>query len=73
MNITDIINQRLKLQSTVKALAEYGFEPNLEYFCSKDFYEIYSKWDQTKQNKFVVLLGGKVNFIKTKNLIEYNL
>lgn len=73
MNIEYIIKQRLKLQSTVNALAEYGFEPDLQYFCSKEFYEIYSKWDQTKQNKFIVLLGGKVNFSKTKNLIEYNL
>ena len=75
MEIETIIQQRLKLQSTIAMLSnDFGVKPDLKYICSKLFYDgKYSGWEQTKKNQFIVALGGKANFNKTRNFLEYNI
>lgn len=67
-NVEVVINQRLKLQSTETQLREV--------FNIKDVSNLYTEakknfinWDENKQKKFIILLGGKLNFNKTKEFL----
>lgn len=69
--ISKIINARLKLQSTIRSLEQdFGVRADFKYLTSDSFLSVYKTWDQSKQNKFLVVLGGRVNFKQTKSIIE---
>jgi hypothetical protein len=67
--ISGIIEQRLKLQSTQKALENLDCNiPDIHSI--KSVLRSYRQWDEKKQRKFVSLLGGPANFKKTEEFIK---
>ena len=70
MNIESIIRQRLSLQSTKNLLdSQFSIPATLEYILSANFTSKFQSWDSVTQNRFIVALGGKANFNKTKRLL----
>jgi hypothetical protein len=69
INIKDIIDQRLLLQSTQKTLfIKFGINSTkLDEIISK---VQYNNLTEDKKEEFVSLIGGPANFTITKNLIE---
>jgi len=67
-----VIRNNLELQSIQRSLKEYGvLKPTFEVVTSPNFLSRnYDRWDKEKQNKFISLLGGRVQFKKVKNYIE---
>lgn len=69
-NIGIVIEQRLNLQSTKNMLLDqFGTVPKLDFILSNTFLNKFKTWDQSKQNKFITVLGGKTNFTKTKHFL----
>ena len=71
MSIKQVIKQRLAMQSTAKTLwQDFQLPQNLDYILNPSFTTKYKNWPQEKQKKFIILLGGRINFKQTKELIE---
>jgi len=71
-HIENVIESRLKLQSTQKELrtnfgADIGTIGQLKHSKILDEYTIF---DVTKQRKLINILGGKANFPVTKRYLE---
>lgn len=68
----DIIKNNLELQTIQRSLKEYGvLRPSFEVVTNSKFLSAYyDNWDKDKQNKFIFLLGGRVQFKKIKKYIE---
>ena len=67
-----VIRNNLELQTIQRSLKEYGvLKPTFEVVTSPNFLsKNYDRWDKDKQNKFISLLGGRVQFRKVKKYIE---
>lgn len=67
-----VIRNNLELQTIQRSLKEYGvLKPTFEVVTSPNFLsKNYDRWDKDKQNKFISLLGGRVQFKKIKKYIE---
>jgi len=67
--IASVIEQRLKLQSTQKALEEFDvYLPDAHSI--KLVLKEFRQWDEKKQNKFIKIIGGAAHFNKTKEFIS---
>lgn len=71
MSINNIINQRIKLQSTQDEVLKC--DKSLDHpvkiiNCIKT--KKYSNWPENLQNKFIIAIGGRANFNKTKNYLR---
>lgn len=73
--LEDTIKMNLTTQSAQKLLKEkFGlFNSNFETIFNSKYIENYLKWDEDKKKQFIITIGGKINFKKTKNLIETKL
>jgi hypothetical protein len=62
-------------QSAQKVLKDkFGvFNYNFDTIFSNKYIVNYLKWDKEKQKEFIITIGGKINFKKTKFLIENKL
>jgi len=68
-SISSIIDQRLQLQSTQKALENLDvYIPDVHSI--KSVLKAYRQWDEKKQKKFISVLGGAANFKKTEEFIK---
>lgn len=67
-----VIRNNLELQTIQRSLKEYGvLKPTFEVVTNPNFLsKNYDRWDKEKQNKFISLLGGRVQFKKIKKYIE---
>lgn len=67
-----VIRNNLELQTIQRSLKEYGvLKPTFEVVTNPNFLsKNYDRWDKDKQNKFISLLGGRVQFKKVKKYIE---
>jgi hypothetical protein len=74
-NIEDTIKMNLCTQSAQKVLKDkFGlFNYNFDTIFSTKYIANYLKWNEQKQKEFIIIIGGKVNFKKTKSLIENKL
>jgi len=55
----NMIEERLQLQSTQKALEFYQLPKNsLSYFKSEDFIKMFSTWDEYKKQSFLKKIAG---------------
>lgn len=72
MNISTIINSRVLLQSTQSILIkEFGVkEPNIKTITNIGFLNNYKLWDENKKHKFLVTIGGPLNYEKTKKYFD---
>jgi len=69
--IDAIIQANLEMQTTKRELQKLGIlNPSLNIFKNKNFLNQYSSWAEEKQNYFIKLIGGNVNYKKTKLFIE---
>lgn len=70
IKIESIINARLKLQSTQKALfEEFGLHiSGLNYL--KTVAESFHQWDKDKQKQFAFIIGGRTNLKYTFNYLN---
>lgn len=68
--LKNIINERLSMQSTRRALEVYKLKRyDLNYFESAEFGQIFKDWNETKQFNFLKLTAGNVYFKKVQELI----
>ena len=67
-----VIRNNLEMQTIQRSLKEYGvLKPTFEVVTNPNFLsKNYDRWDKDKQNKFISLLGGRVQFKKVKKYIE---
>lgn len=67
-----VIRNNLELQTIQRSLKEYGvLKPTFEVITNPNFLsKNYDRWNKDKQNKFISLLGGRVQFKKIKKYIE---
>lgn len=67
-----IISANLDLQTTQRELKfKFGFNSlKLEDISSEKVLNRYINWDEQKRNEFLVKIGGRANFKKTKSFIE---
>jgi hypothetical protein len=67
-----VIRNNLEMQTIQRSLKEYGvLKPTFEVVTNPNFLSRnYDRWDKEKQNKFISLLGGRVQFKKIKQYIE---
>lgn len=74
-NLEDTIKMNLTTQSAQRVLKErFGlFNSNFDIIFNSKYIENYLKWDEEKRKQFIIILGGKVNFKKTKFFIENKL
>jgi hypothetical protein len=65
----------LTTQTAQKTLKEkFGlFNSNFDTIFNSKYIQNYLKWDEQKRKEFIITLGGKVNFKKTKIFIENKL
>lgn len=71
INIRDIISERISIQATRRELVSFGIKlPSIALFESDVFKNSFLKWPEEKQNKFIKIIGGPVNFKKTKEYIK---
>jgi len=70
-SIDKIIEMNLSMQTIQRELGKLGFKnPSLNMFKNKNFLNLYNSWDEDRKNNFIKLIGGNVNFKKTKFFIE---
>lgn len=67
-----VIRNNLELQTIQRSLKEYGvLKPTFEVITNPNFLsKTYDRWNAEKQNSFISLLGGRVQFRKIKKYIE---
>lgn len=69
--IDSIIQANLELQTTQRELTKFGFKSfSFKVFENPNFLNRYNSWDEDKRSSFLKLIGGTVNFKKTKFFIE---
>lgn len=70
-SIDQIIEMNLGMQAIQRELNKLGFKnPSLNTFKNRNFLNLYNSWDEDRKNNFIKLIGGNVNFKKTKFFIE---
>lgn len=71
-NLEDTIKMNLTTQTAQKILKEkFGlFNSDFETIFNSKYIKNYLKWSEEKRKQFIITLGGKVNFKKTKSFIE---
>lgn len=71
-NIENIISQRLNLDTNRRILSEEFGLPfaDLNKLTNKSLLAQYANWSQEKRNKFIVIVGGRVNFKQTQNYLD---
>ena len=74
-NIEDTIKMNLSTQTAQGILKnKFGlFNYNYDTIFNSNYIYNYLKWDENKKKEFIITIGGKVNFKKTKSLIENKL
>jgi hypothetical protein len=74
-NIEDTIKMNLSTQAAQGILkSKFGlFNYNYDTIFNSNYIYNYLKWDENKKKEFIITIGGKVNFKKTKSLIENKL
>lgn len=75
ISIENVIKDRLNLQSNQRILLnEFNIKnPAVIFNNINNVTESYKRWNEEKQKKFLITLGGKINFNKTKKFIESKL
>ena len=69
--IDSIIQANLEMQATQKELTKFGFKNfSFKSLENSNFLNRYSSWDEDKRSSFLKLIGGTVNFKKTKFFVE---
>lgn len=68
LDITDVISGRLNLQTVQKTMVtNFGVKkPTLSYLSTADFLTQYHTWEPETKDSFLNLLGGPVNYERTK-------
>lgn len=62
MNLENVINQRLKLQTTQRQLAEYGIElSSAQGLKSARFAKTWNKLEEKQQWSLINIIGGYAN------------
>lgn len=71
-NIEDVIKANLETQSVQRTLKEkFGLlKSSFDVLTNTRYISNYLKWPEEKRKEFIVAIGGKVNFKKTKSFIE---
>jgi hypothetical protein len=71
-SVEDVIKANLETQSVQRALKEkFGLlKSSFEVLTNTRYISNYLIWPKEKQKDFIVTIGGKVNFKKTKSFIE---
>lgn len=71
LEITEIINQRLNLQSIQRKISNnYKIVvPSLDKFVQPDFLKQFSGWADDRKTSFLIELGGPTNIKRTRNWI----
>jgi len=75
LNIEETIKMNLSTQTAQAILKnKFGlFNYNFETIFNSNYISNYLKWNEDKKKEFIITIGGKVNFKKTKSLIENKL
>jgi hypothetical protein len=70
--IEDVIKANLETQSVQRALKEkFGLlKSSFDVLTNTRYISNYLRWPEDKRKDFIVTIGGKVNFKKTKSFIE---
>jgi hypothetical protein len=69
--IDSIIQANLEMQTTQRELTKFGFKNfSLKLLENSNFLNRYNSWDEDKRSSFLKLIGGTVNFKKTKFFVE---
>ena len=69
--IDSIIQANLEMQAIQRELTKFGFKNfSFKLFENPNFLNKYYSWDEDKRSSFLKLIGGTVNFKKTKFFIE---
>ena len=71
-NIEDVIRANLDTQSVQKTLREkFGLlKSSFDVLTNSRYISNYLVWPEDKKKEFILTIGGKVNFKKTKSFIE---
>jgi hypothetical protein len=71
-SVEDVIKANLETQSVQRALKEkFGLlKSSFDVLTNTRYISNYLIWSKDKQKDFIVTIGGKVNFKKTKSFIE---
>ena len=71
-SIEDVIKANLETQSVQRALKEnFGLlKSSFDVLTNARYIANYSTWSEEKRKQFIITIGGKVNFKKTKFFIE---
>ena len=71
-NIAVIINGRVSLQNVQSILnKEFGIrEPNFQSITKLNFLQQFRNWDEEKKHKFLVTIGGPMNYETTKKYLH---
>lgn len=71
-NIEDVIKANLETQTVQRTLKEkFGLlKSSLDVLTNKKYISNYTYWPEEKKKEFITIIGGKVNFKKTKYFIE---
>jgi hypothetical protein len=74
-NIESVIKANLETQSVQRALKDnFGLlKTSYEILTDKRYISNYLIWPEDKKKQFILTIGGKVNFKRTKNFIEERL
>jgi predicted RecB family nuclease len=70
IEIESLIRSRIKLPTNQKKLESFGFTPLDLVKNKKEVAEKYRSFDEKRQEKFITLIGGSVNFNKVKSYVE---
>lgn len=71
-SIEDVIKANLEIQSVQRTLKEkFGLlKSSFDVLTNDRYISNYLRWPDEKKKEFIVTIGGKVNFKKTKSFIE---
>lgn len=71
-SIEDVIKANLEVQSVQRTLKEkFGLlKSSFDVLTNTRYISNYLMWPDEKKKEFIVTIGGKVNFKKTKSFIE---
>jgi hypothetical protein len=71
-SIEDVIKANLETQSVQKTLKEkFGLlKSSFDVLTNSRYISNYLVWPEDKKKEFILTIGGKVNFKKTKSFIE---
>lgn len=74
-NIEDVIKANLDVQSVQRTLRDkFGLiKSSFDVLTNTKYISNYLNWPEDKKKEFIITIGGKVNFKKTKSFIEERL